>query len=654
MNILERKILTQDFLSRYMNKIPNWGPVGEATFRRTYSRRLPDNTKEEWWQTCERVIEGMFYFQRKHCLENSLPWSEAKAVKKAEDAYERLFTFKWTPPGRGLWMMGTEFIKERGGAALNNCGFISTEDFTGATFEWIMDALMLGIGVGFDTLGAGTKTITKPDLHRGDSPLEICHMYTIADDRESWAKSVSILIDSYLKPSSPKVLFDYSKIREAGSPINGFGGVSSGAAPLKELHESLRALYDSYDGKLIDEALIVDTENLIGRCVVSGNVRRSAALALGSNTEHFTSLKDPALYPNELKSHRWGSNNSIRAVVGMDYTAPVQKTLANGEPGYIWLDNAQHYGRMGDPWNTKDLRVKGFNPCVEQSLEHKELCTLVEVNPWLHDSYEDLKQTMSLAYLYAKTVTTLRTHWPQTNAVMLRNRRIGLGISGVQQAVVKFGYRTFMGWLNDAYDYVDRLDAEYSDWLCIPRSVKKTTIKPSGSVSLLPGSTPGMHWAISEYAIRRMVFDNKDPLLEQFKAAGYKTEPSHYYPNSTVVEFPWRSEYFDRSESEVSMWEQLEMAAQLQEIWSDNGVSVTIKYKPHEAQHIVAALQKYETRLKAVSFLAYDTTSYVQMPFEAISKEKYEELLASVTDVRFTGGLDAVGERFCDGDKCTF
>jgi ribonucleoside-triphosphate reductase len=483
--------LSEVFIDQYRDQDVPWGPLGYITFKRTYARRLnefdPDVAgTEEWYQTCRRVIEGMFNIQKQHVARLGLEWNDGKAQRTAKEAYDRLFNLKWTPPGRGLWMMGTRFLQEKTGAGLFNCAFRSTKELSskgGYLFSWMMDALMVGIGVGFDTKGASTTKIKEPQW------LE--DIYKIPDSREGWVESVRIMLDGYFFGAKVPQ-FDYSLIRPAGAPIRGFGGTSSGPKPLMELHRNLIELYGSKTGEIITSVDIVDTENLIGRCVVAGNVRRSAALALGEHDDmEYLSMKNDE---EKLYHHRWGSNNSFIAEVGMNYEWHAKQSQTNGEPGYIWLENARTRGRFKDPPRDDDRNVMGFNPCVEQQLEDAELCCLVETFPAKHDSYEDYLRTLKIAYLYGKTVTLVNTHWPETNAIMLKNRRIGLSQSGVVQAFNKHGRRQMFEWCDKAYGHVQQLDEEYSDWLCIPRSVRVTSIKPSGTVSLLNGSTPGMHF----------------------------------------------------------------------------------------------------------------------------------------------------------------
>ena len=648
---IRRFRLSDSFIEPYINAEVPWGPLGYVTFKRTYARRLNEfdpnaSGSEEWWQTCRRVVEGMFNMQKQHVFQLGLEWNDGKAQKTAKDAYDRLFNLKWTPPGRGLWMMGTKFIEERTAAGLFNCAFRSTKDIStkgGYLFAWMMDALMVGIGVGFDTEGAGTITIAEPE-YTNDTLV-------IDDSREGWVNSVHTLLDGFFFGGKvPK--FDYSAIRPYGAEIKGFGGTSSGADPLIELHKNLTELYTARIGDQITSVDIVDTENLIGRCVVSGNVRRSAALAMGTHDDiQYLEMKNDQ---EKLYHHRWGSNNSFNAIVGMDYTWHANQSQKNGEPGYIWLDNARTRGRFKDGERFDDVNVAGFNPCVEQQLEDAELCCLVETFPAKHEDLEDYLKTLKIAYLYGKTITLSNTHWPETNAKMLKNRRIGLSQSGVVQAFNKHGRREMYKWCDNAYEYVTQLDKEYSNWLCIPKSIRMTSIKPSGTVSLLNGSTPGIHFPENEYYIRRIRFGSDSVLLEPLKEAGYKIEKDAYTPNTMVVEFPVKEPYFTKGKESVSMWEQLEIAAQYQHYWADNSVSITVTFKEHEAEQIKDALEMYESRLKAVSFLKLSETGYTQAPYEAITEEQYQEMSADIKPLkRIKSDEGGDGTKFCTNDTCT-
>jgi ribonucleotide reductase alpha subunit len=323
----------------------------------------------------------------------------------------------------------------------------------------------------------------------------------------------------------------------------------------------------------------------------------------------------------------------------------------------VWLENMRAYGRMGDAPDYKDKRVVGANPCVEQSLESYEVCNLVETFPAKHDSLEDYKRTLKFAYLYAKTVTLGRTIWTRTNRVMLRNRRIGLSQSGVQQAVSKLGVEEYRRWCDEGYKTVRKYDDVYSEWLAIPKSVKVTSVKPSGSVSLVVGATPGMHWPESRHYIRRVRLGKDSNLLPPLEAAGYVIEPDVTNQDTTVVvEIPVMIEEQVRTTKEVSMWEQLAMAAFLQRYWADNQVSATITFDPErEGPDIAAALQHYQYQLKGVSFLPKTKRgAYPQMPYEEISEAEYKQQVANLKPLTLGTTYErAEQEKYCDSAVCT-
>lgn len=771
--------LSEQFIDQYRGKQPEWGPIGYVVYKRTYARLKEDGSTEEFWETLRRVVEGVFNIQKEHVISNKLFWDTAKAQKTAQDMYNRMWEFKLLPPGRGLWVCGSSFVKERSAGALFNCGMISTEDIAfrgGEIFEFIMSALMLGIGVGFDTLGAGKIKLKTPRENNG-------LVYIIPDTREGWAESVKLVINGFLN-GDPIPSFDYSQIRKAGEPIKGFGGIASGPEPLRRLHKDLQLLLENREGEYITSGDIVDIENLISKAVIAGNIRRSAALALGNPYDsEFISLKQDK---DKLYSHRFASNNSVSATVGMDYSNLISLITDNGEPGIQWLENARKWGRTGESAN--DSLVSGTNPCftgdmllytengpmpfanlcgkegllikdekgilrngkvwktgkkqtiklclsngnyIKCTPDHKiltsagnfvlacdsinerlavlikprslieikspkvmsiinngedyvydfsidsfshlgvvngivvhncgeiflegsgELCNLCETFPAHHDTKEDFIRTLELAYLYCKTITLTTTEWPRTNAAMLKNRRLGISVSGIIQAFTKHGRRNLLSWFDEGYKHIRKFDEQYSNWLAIPKSIKVTTVKPSGTTSTLCGATPGIHYPEAEYYIRRVRFDKKDPLLKTIQEAGYTIEDDAYNKEGVVVEFPVHELNFQKSKYDVSLWEQMENAAQLQKYWSDNAVSITVTFKKHEEQDLISVLELYEDKLKSVSFLPLSTHGYKQAPYEAISKEKYEEMTSKLKLLDLSKNItEAIGEKYCDGDSC--
>jgi ribonucleoside-triphosphate reductase len=643
--------LDKKFVEKYATKKVNFGfnGLGEITYYRTYSRLKADGTNEKWHETVERVVNGIYSIQKDHILKQDLGWNENKAQESAEEMYERMFTFKFLPPGRGLWACGTDIIKKGLGAAMNNCGFVSTESIDKSfskPFCFMMDMSMLGVGVGFDVKGAGKFKVTKPT---GDQE----EMYQIPDTREGWVESLQLLLESYTSKGIIQTInFDYSLIRKAGEPIKTFGGISSGPGPLKDLHEKLRKLLDNRDGKTLSATDIADMMNLIGVCVVSGNVRRSAQIMFGeANDKEYLDLKNYEVNPHRAE-FGWTSNNSIFCDVKTDYTEASKRTAINGEPGYFWLENAQKYGRLVDPISWKDKKVVGCNPCAEQSLENFELCCLVETFPANHESKEDYLRTLKFAYLYAKSVTLLKTHNKDTNKVLLKNRRIGLSQTGIAQFLETHTLEEYREWCNAGYMTVQVYDEIYSNWLCVPKSVKTTSIKPSGTISLLAGATPGMHYPEHDYYIRRIRIGVTSPLLEACKEANYKMEIDAYDSSSMVVEIPVSVKC--RTIKDVSIWEQVALAVFIQKWWADNQVSCTVTFRPEEAKEIPSILKFYQYDLKAISFLPKtEKGAYKQMPYEAISEETYNELVKGINPLKIISfNQDSKPELYCDADKC--
>jgi ribonucleoside-triphosphate reductase (thioredoxin) len=625
--------LSEEFVGGYKERKAPFGyrdaagnSVGEITFLRTYSRLKEDGTKETWTDVCERVVNGMYSIQKDHAKSQRLPWNDSKAQASAKEAFERLFELKWSPPGRGLWVMGTPLVNtQRNSAALQNCAFVSTKEMTkndpAKPFTFLMEASMLGVGVGFDDKGADKDfTIYAP---QGEET------YVVPDTREGWVKTLELIINAYLRPDTKIPVFDYKEVRPEGTPIKTFGGTAAGPEPLERLVNHITKLFSGRAGEKVTRKDIADIGNMIGVCVVSGNVRRSAELLIGRiDDPDFLNLKNAEVYP-ERNSYdpknpgwAWMSNNSVEAYVGANLDPIVDGIARNGEPGVIWLDVSRQYGRLVDPPNNKDYRVEGYNPCAEQSLESYEMCTLVETYLNRHETLEDYKRTLKFAYLYAKTVTLLPTHWAETNAIMQRNRRIGTSMSGVANFADNRGLPKLREWMDKGYETIKYYDTTYSEWLGIRESIKTTTIKPSGTVSILAGESPGVHWTPGgKYFMRTIRFANSDPMLPLFKMANYKVEPASESPDTTsVVYFPIKSES-KRAEKDVSIYEKMALAAYAQRYWSDNSVSVTISFNPEtESEAVGTVLHLYDGQLKTVSFLPSGNFTYPQMPYTQIHR----------------------------------
>lgn len=689
--------LTKKFKDELLKKPINWGFKGlsEFTFYRTYSRTKENGTLETWGDCVIRVVEGMFSLLKTYCITSHLPWSEKRAHKLAEEAAERLFCFKWTPPGRGLWMMGTDYMWERGAMALYNCAFVSTQDIDSdlsKPFAFVMDVLMQGVGSGFDTLGAEKIIIRKPE---GDPEI-----ITVDDTREGWVEAISCLLDSYFEENSNPIFINTELVRGYGEPIKGFGGVASGPEPLIQGFNGIKYILNRRNNELLQSTDIVDIMNIIGKVVVAGNVRRSALLSLGSSNDiNYMELKNYNKYavelgmvaPQELKEiseteynlynsnfkarkqitdkykdkswafkfggWRWSSNNSIYGKKSMDYSSIAKNIALNGEPGIFWIENARNYGRLKDGITTDDRDIMGANPCVEIALNHMETCNLNENYPVKHEDYWDFQRTLKFSYLYSKAVTLLATNWEDTNAVIVKNRRIGCSISGIQEAFIKFGRSEFLDWTDKAYDYITYVDRKYSDWLGIPKSIRRTTVKPSGTVSLLAGSLPGIHHPESTSYYRTVRVSNTSDLIPILKDCGYKIEPAASDPSRTVVVYFGILHDEDHvAKDKISIWRQFKDVADIQKNYCDNMVSVTITFKQNEAEQIADCLSAFEAELKSVSLLPLSEHGYEQAPYMAAPRKEIEDYLAKLKPLDFSNltseGENVESNKYCTNDSC--
>lgn len=654
--------MADDFVDQYRSipdrQIFGFGDLGYVTFVRTYSRT--DNPlvegRERWVDVCRRVTEGTFSILLEHVRDNRIKgWDPEKVSEESRSFFDLLFNLKWTPPGRGLWSMGTAYVHERGNyEALQNCGFVSTKDIAtegGSIFAWVMSMLMVGVGIGADLKGAGRVRVIAPQGRT--------FIYDIPDTRQGWAESVRLLVDSYLDGSHP-VEFAYHLIRPRGTPIRGYGGFAEGPEILQDLHDRMRAVLERNAGSRITEETIADLVNLIGRCVVAGNVRRSAEILFGNDDSHsFINLKNRGVFPERnTYPGGWGafSNNTIFASVGMDYNAVAERTWEDGEPGFVWMENARRFGRM-DGIHRKD-DAEGGNPCLEQLLESWELCTLAELHLPRIQSKAEFLAALKAAYLYGKIVTLASQHISdvKTRAVMAKNRRIGLSCSGITQKMASDGPESVLDWMDHGYLQTGYWDERWSQWLEVPQSVRRTSVKPSGTVSLLSGITPGIHFPIGRYYLRRMRLSAQSPLVSRLLGAGYDVEPDYSDPVGTMVAaFPIDLGVDVRAENEVTPLEQIELAAAVASKWADNAVSITVKFQPETTgpAEIAELLRHAETRLKSVSFLRDEGGVYPQMPYERISEEQYHREMSKLTGHL---DLDGVGhemeDEFCDGEAC--
>lgn len=566
--------LSAETCARLMKMKPPFGydGFGEIVFYRTYSRVKSDGSQESWADVVIRVINGTMSIRKDWYIKNSIEWDEEYWQKYASGMAMAMFRMEWLPAGRGMWAMGTPFVYEKGSMALNNCGFtkLGGNSRLSDDLHWMMDALMLGVGVGFEPVRDDLKIY---------QPVGTYNHY-VQDSREGWADSLKLLVDAYTKPGCRKPVFKYDLVRRKGLPIRGFGGLASGPVPLKRLHEQVEALFETPGIDVV--RLKTDIANMIGVCVVAGNVRRSAELAKGSVQDPiFLDLKDYEKYPER---DDWGymSNNSVALFEDADFESlgeVARRVIVRGEPGVLNLRNFK-YGRIGKPIPVREDKADGLNPCGEIPLEDKELCNVVETLPTMCPSVERWYQACEYAATYACSVSLLPTHRQETNRVVVRNRRIGVSIIDWTGWIVAASMHRVTAYMRKGYDIVRKTAQERNSEAGVPEPIRVTTIKPGGTGPKLPGRTSGIGYPTFRETLRRMRVAANNPICPVLDRAGVPFEPCYYDPQGTrIYEYPTVQGPAPPAE-EVTLWEQAMNLLTLQREWADNAVSNTLYFKP--------------------------------------------------------------------------
>jgi len=626
-----------------MNDIQTpWSSVGYLTYKRTYSRRLNEtdinSPTEEFTDTIKRVVNATN--DQLGC--NFTAEEQARLTK-------HFLELKGSVAGRFLWQLGTNTVDKLGLASLQNCAF-TVVDKPVEPFTWAMDLLMLGSGVGYniqkknvDKLPAVNENFKAPT--RVDSSGA---QFIVPDSREGWVALLGkTLKAAFLAHSSGNQTFTYSTqlIRSKGAPIKGFGGTASGPEDLVWGIGKISDILARRAGRKLRPLDCLDIMNIIGAVVVAGNVRRSAQIAIG-DPDDVEFLLAKRWDMGNIPSWRAMSNNSVVCNDIEDLHEFFWDGYeGKGEPyGLINLRLSRKIGRLGET-QYPDPDVQGYNPCAEQSLADKETCCLAEIFLPNITSKEELLDVATLLYRINKHSLALPCHLESTQTVVNKNMRMGIGITGVLES-----NKEQLSWLKDTYTYLRDYDEQYSAQHGFNKSIKLTTIKPSGTLSLLPGVTPGCHPAYARHMIRRIRISANHSLVQTCRDHGYPVEYQQNFDGSldhstVVVSFPFRHTELATLASEVDALDQLDTVRWLQENWSDNSVSCTIYYKKEELPEIKKYLKKhYKNSHKSLSFLLHSEHGFKQAPLEEITEEQYDALVSStrlITHVaEATIGLD--------------
>jgi ribonucleoside-triphosphate reductase (thioredoxin) len=635
-------MLTKEELPRVTTP---WSTVGYLTYKRTYSREV-GGIQEEFPDT---ILRNLGAFEK-----------QFKCGFTPEEEYrlaEYFLRLKASVGGRYWWQAGTTTVDRFGLASLQNCAF-TVVNHPIRPFCWAMDMLALGSGVGFniqrkhvDELPAVRdwfKAPTRTDDNGAD--------FIIPDSREGWVKFLGkTLKAAFLSETKDKGTFTYSTkvIRSKGSPIKGFGGVASGAEDLCWGVGKISEILIKRSGKKIRPIDALDIMNIIGHIIVAGNVRRSAQMAIG-DPDDVEFLLSKRWDMGGIPSWRAMSNNSVACDDIRDLHEYFwQGYEGKGEPfGLINLKLSRKCGRLGE-FQYPDFNIQGYNPCGEQSLEPYESCCLAEVFLPNIECYEELLDILELIYRVNKHSLLLKSHHAETETIVHKNMRMGIGMTGMLQAT-----QEQRGWLSDAYEHLRDFDVRYSEMNNMNRSIKLTTIKPSGTLSLLPGVTPGIHPAFAQYMYRRIRIASDHELVELCRDHGYPVEYCRNFDgsedyNTVVVTFPFSYPEGTRLASEMTALDQLKEIRRAQEDWSDNSVSCTIYYKIEELPAIREYLHRhYKNNHKSLSFLLHKDNGFHQMPYEEITREEFGHLVAATRVITCVDKVEFDGVEECDKGAC--
>ena len=637
-----KNIISDDFLNKYLNKQPNWGfnGLGYIVYKRTYARIKENGQLEEWPETVARCING------------AQKIGAGYTKKEAEKLFDLVFNLKCNFAGRGLWQLGTSTVDRFGGNSLLNCWFTAIrkpEDFC-----FIFENLMLGGGVGY--------SIRREDVHeipriKKDVNITVKNTndadFIVPDSREGWVRLLSKVLEAYFVTGKS---FSYSTVlvRSAGKPIGGFGGTASGPEILVEGLEKITGVIKKREGKKLRSLDVLDIANIIGSVVVAGNVRRSAEIALG-DPDDYLYIKAKRWDLGNIPNWRAMSNNTIYCDSYDHIAEGVWDGYAgNGEPyGFFNLRLSSKFGRTGE--KAKE-NCEGTNPCGEISLADKECCNLSELYLNNISSKEELIECSTLLYKTQKAICALPFIHEDTNKIVHKNFRIGQGVTGICQGLDD----NKIEWLSDCYEALKKYDKEWSKKQGWPESIKLTTVKPSGTLSLLAGATPGIHPAYSQHYIRRVRMSSQDALVETCKSMGYHVEFVKNFDgtlnrDTVIVEFPCESGKNAKLAKDMKAVDQLDLIKKIQSDWSDNAVSCTVYYKKEELGEIKDWLGKhYKNNIKSVSFLLHNDHGFDQAPYEEIDENTYNKISSKVkgiSSLQISKG-NVLQDLECEGGAC--
>jgi len=616
----------------------------EFIHKSRYAKYFDGKGRESWEDTVERYMENIVY------------------PKLGEDTYTKsirdaILSLEVMPSMRSMMTAGP--ASKRDNTCMYNCSYLPVDD--PKSFDEAMFILLCGTGVGFSVERQYVSKLPEiPTLFQSDTTI------VVKDSKEGWAKAFRQLLALLWAGEIPQ--WDISKVRPAGARLKTFGGRASGPAPLVDLFNFTIKTFKDAQGRKLSSIECHDIMCKVGEIVVVGGVRRSAMISLSNlSDDRMRHAKSGAWWENNPQ--RALANNSVSYTDKPDAVSFMREWMAlvesgSGERGVFNREaskkQAEKYGRRDPDYDF------GTNPCSEIILRPYQFCNLTEVVVRATDTIDDLERKVRIATVLG-TIQSVYTHFPYLRKVWQRNteeeRLLGVSLTGIMDNPLltskNHGLPKTLAHLRQVA--VDT-NIDVSSKLDVNPSVAITCVKPSGTVSQLVDSASGIHARYSNYYIRTVRADNKDPLTSFMKDMGIPNEPDVMKPtNTTVFSFPIKSPDGAVVTSDLTAIEQLETWLTYQRHWCEHKPSVTINVRPDEWFEVGAFVHKHFDEMSGVSFLPYNEHTYQQAPYQEIGKSDYNMLLSLMPDKIDWNKLSeyekedntvAMQTMACSGDVC--
>ena len=588
-----------------------------------YARWLEnENRRETWSETVDRYFNFMLgQLKEKH---NYIP--NDKLVEELKDA---VFNRNVMPSMRSVMTAGVAL--ERENVSGYNCAFMPVD--SARSFDEAMYILMCGTGVGFSV---EYKYINKlpplPEKLEKSSTTVI-----VGDSKEGWAKAYRELLGLLWAGQIPQI--DVSKVRPSGARLKTMGGRSSGPQPLINLFDFTIQIFKGALGRSLKPIEAHDIMCKIGEVVVVGGVRRSAMISL-SNINDIEMAQAKAGNWWESNSQRALSNNSVAYSRKPEMAQFIAewKSLYDSKSGERGIYNVAAAQKQAAKFGRRSPDIHyGTNPCSEIILRPYQFCNLSEVVLREKDTIADVTNKVRLASILGTWQSTLtdfkyiRKIWKDNTE---EERLLGVSLTG------QFGHKFFSGQegldelsgvLSNLRQWAVDINIEEAAKIGIPASAAVTCVKPSGTVSQLVGVSSGMHAWHSDYYIRTVRGDKKDPITQFLKDTGIPSEDDVMKPNDTTVfSFPVKAPDYAITRDKLTAIQQLEVWLVYQRDWCEHKPSITVSVKEDEWMEVGAWVYKYFDEVSGISFLPYSEHTYVQAPYQEVTKDQYEEMLAKM------------------------